>query len=561
MKFLLWGRESRGMTQPASVVAAAPRQPAVTCTHLLSLPRLGAPGAQWDGIEGLALVESGPSSVVDGQPALQLRATPATGRHRLGITFQGLAPNQTYRVTVAIKAAALEHMILDVRDGTNDATRIVSFNLDPRQADAPDDLPYDLNVVDGWLQPSVDAYSADGTLVVYTGLCNAGGDAEFPGDGRTEITFGGVRVAPIDAAEIMHARTTATLRHFVVTRFGIGVHNENWYRGALDLFEAITYPSLCAQTRQDFTWLVVVDRKIPESALQRLRQVRSHGRDFHIVPLDLTTIRHVRHGCFDHVWHRCQDYIIEQRLLTDPSEYLITSSIDGDDAWRRDMVELVHGHLRPELARLVADERSRSAVVRHTCGQVLTFPRGLQWFAQADVVQPLDYEFIGMSVFVLARFSSGISVLSSRHSAWAAMAHALMFNERKLHLDRPMWAYVRHDRTQVAWQIDTAVSDPVCDETLHADFGIDFAKMAKWRANDAVRRAQSLPDRHVGLSGGEQQDCCFRIAALNCQIAALERKQQHDVLDNEDALLLLKQREARLRLLETLQRQGQQLFQ
>lgn len=561
MKFSLWGRESRGATECASVVAAASRPPVATCGHPLSLPALGTPSAQWDGLEGLALSGFAPSPVVDGQPALQLRVTPATGRHRLGIAFKGLAPNQTYRVTVAIKAADLGRMILDVRDGTNDATRIVSFNLDPSHADAPDDLPYDLNVVGGWLQPSVDAYSADGTLVVYMGLCNACGDAEFPGDGRTEITFGGVRVAAIDAAEIMRARTTATLRHFVVTRFGIGVHNENWYRAALDLFEAITYPSLCAQTRQDFTWLVVVDKRIPEPALQRLRQIGGRGRDFHIVPLDLTTIRHVRHGCFDHVWHRCQDYIIEQRLLTDPSEYLITSSIDGDDAWRRDMVELVYGHLRPELARLVADERSRSAVVRHTCGQVLTFPHGLQWFAQTDVVQPLDYEFIGMSVFVLARFSSGISVLSSRHSAWSAMAHALMFDQKKLHLDHPMWAYVRHDRTQVAWQIDTAASDPSCNKTLHADFGVDFAKVEKWRANDAVRRAQALPDRHAGLSSAEQQDCCFRIAALNCQIAALERKQQHDVLDNEGALLLLKQREARLQLLETLQRQGQQLFQ
>jgi hypothetical protein len=350
------------------------------------------------------------------------------------------------------------------------------------------------------------------------------------------------------------------LKHFVVTRLGLGVYHQPWYESTLGLFEAITYPSLRAQTSRDFTWLIVVDRHIPEPALKRLKDIVGGERNLHVVPLDLTNLRHVRHGCFDHVWHRCQDYIIEHRLLADPSEYIITSSIDADDAWHRNIVALAHEQSEPELARLVGDERGRSAVVRHTCGQVLTFPRGLRWFAEADVVQPFEYEFLGMSIFVLARFSSGISVLASRHSAWSAMAHALMFDVKKAEVDRPMWVYVRHDRTQVDWRVEASEDDAGCKQALQRDFGIDFAKVAAWRTNGALRRAADQTDRHGGLSSREQHDCIFQIASLNRQIAVLQQKQQRDGLDDGDEQLMLQQRQARLKLLARLRQQGRQLF-
>lgn len=351
------------------------------------------------------------------------------------------------------------------------------------------------------------------------------------------------------------------LKHFVVTRLGLGVYSVPWYESTLGLFEAITYPSLRAQTSQEFTSLIVVDQQMPEPALRRLRATVGGTKNFHIVPLDLTNLRHVRHGCFDHVWDRCLDYIIEQRLLTDPSEYILTSHLDADDAWRRDVVELANEQSMSEPARLSANESGRSAIVRHTCGQVLTFPLGLRWFAQPDIVQPFHHEFLGMAVFVLARASGGISVLSSRHSAWPAMAHALMFEVKQAQIDCPMWVYVRHNRSQIDWKIEVATSDPASAESLRGQFGIDFARIEAWRANDAMRSAKGEPLRHPGLSSREQHDCFFRLAALNRQIALLKRKERENGLDDDDELLLLQQREARLKLLERLHEQGHQIFQ
>jgi hypothetical protein len=283
--------------------------------------------------------------------------------------------------------------------------------------------------------------------------------------------------------------------------------------------------------------------------------------NIHVVPLDLTNIDHVRHGCFDHVWRCCQDYIIESRLLTEPFDYVMTSTIDGDDAWHRDVVKSAYEQTMPELARLVAAENTRSAVLRHTCGQVLTFPSGIEWFAQPDIARPLENAFNGMSIFVLARFSSGVSVLSSRHLAWPAVAHALMFEIKCAMPDRPMWVYVRHDLTQTAWKLDVGGSKPACIATLRSDFGIDFAKVQAWRTENASRQTDASATTYRGLSSREQHDCYFRIAALNRQIALLGNKQQKSGLDHDAELLLLRQREARLRLLRRLQQQADWPFQ
>ena len=62
------------------------------------------------------------------------------------------------------------------------------------------------------------------------------------------------------------------------------------------------------------------------------------------------------------------------------------------------------------------------------------------------------------------------------------MAHALMFEIKRATPDRPMWVYVRHDRTQTDWKLDVAETDAACTAALHSDFGIDFAKVQAWRA-------------------------------------------------------------------------------
>jgi Putative rhamnosyl transferase len=341
--------------------------------------------------------------------------------------------------------------------------------------------------------------------------------------------------------------TSSTLPHFAVTRLGIGVGNEEWFDSTLGLFEAITFPSLCAQSAADFTSLLIVGHDMPAAARARLDDIVGQRDNVHIVPINLLDMRHVRQGCFDYVWECCQDYLLAKRLVSDPFGYITTSVLDGDDGWHRDVVALVRRHSMAEMPELLAAERNDRHWRRHTGGMCLTFPDGLRWFAHGDVVRPLHRPHIGMSVFVTARFSSAISACSSRHLAWPAYCEVLGFETVTAEAGRPLWVNVRHDLAETAWDAEGLTSDPQSSDVLHRDFGIDFAKVDRWRNSRRPQRTASLdvPLHSAGNSAMEQLDCYFRITALNRQIAALEREAQLEGLDEAGRTLLESQRALR----------------
>jgi hypothetical protein len=338
------------------------------------------------------------------------------------------------------------------------------------------------------------------------------------------------------------------LHHFMVTRIGIGIHSESWYRGALSLFEAITFPSLCAQTCPDFTGLLIVDRDIPVSAKSRLEAIVGGRGNFHLVPIDLTAMQQVHQGCFDYIWDRCQDYLLASRIIEDPFEYVITSVLDADDALHRETVAVVQERMAAEMLAFLASERRNMTWTRHSGGACLTFPNGLRWFAHADVTTPLHYPHLGMSLFVAARFSSGVSACSSRHTQWASYCNVVDFKDIKCEQATPMWVYVRHDRSEVSWDVKDDESDPQSVRQLHADFGIDFDKIRRWRGNHelrALRTSDNIPRSHAGMAGTEQLDCYFRISALNRQISILERGASNAGANAAPDQLLASQRRAR----------------
>ena len=203
---------------------AAPHTTQTSCDNLPALPPVGTAIAQWDGIEGLALAGVMPSPVVKGHPALDLIATATPGRHRLGVALRQLAPNLTYRVTVWIKAPSDSWLIFWMFATASRLWVGSSRWISP--GGSADDNPQSVN---GWLQATTDVHCADGVLVVYAGLAHGENGHAYLADGRTRLTFGGVTVASLAPSDILCAPTAATLAHFVVTRFGIGIQNESWY--------------------------------------------------------------------------------------------------------------------------------------------------------------------------------------------------------------------------------------------------------------------------------------------------------------------------------------------
>ena len=119
-------------------------------------------------------------------------------------------------------------------------------------------------------------------------------------------------------------------RHFIFTRFNEGwldnerldqsgkpVNNDKWLVDRCNLFEKFCLPSMTGQTNQDFTWLILFDKRTPSHILDKYGSVNN------------VTIIHENH----------REWI--QNNVKEDLEYLITSRIDNDDAFSTHYVNLI----------------------------------------------------------------------------------------------------------------------------------------------------------------------------------------------------------------------------
>jgi len=74
----------------------------------------------------------------------------------------------------------------------------------------------------------------------------------------------------------------AEFRHYILTRFNTGLYRrtegltvspDEWMEHRLRLFTSLTLPSIRGQSCQDFTWLVLMDRRTPERDIRTLESV------------------------------------------------------------------------------------------------------------------------------------------------------------------------------------------------------------------------------------------------------------------------------------------------
>lgn len=318
------------------------------------------------------------------------------------------------------------------------------------------------------------------------------------------------------------------LKHFIVTRLGLCVYSEDWFESNIDLFEAVTLPSLVRQSSTEFIWLIVIDANMPPQARGRLERLLSSYSNFHLVPIDVTQLLHVRQGCFDWVWDHCQDFILERVLLDDPYDYIVTSLIDADDAWHQDVISTVNRFMSERLPHACAGEESRGTWLRHTSGIAATLPSGYAWFVNADTLARLQFPFMSMAVFVAARFSSAISACSSRHRSWPSYCDVLAFEVAELEPDRPMWIYARHHLTTQPWDAgSSAPRETSSRDMLRHEFGIDSQRVQQWREKHHHRIGSDDDFKmHRGRDASAQYDRVFKIAALNRQIKALKHRRE-----------------------------------
>jgi hypothetical protein len=175
-------------------------------------------------------------------------------------------------------------------------------------------------------------------------------------------------------------------------------------------------------------------------------------------------------------------------------------------------------------------EKDRTTWIRHSSGIAVTFPRGYQWYVTANRLAPLTMEFHSMAVFVTARFSSGISACSSRHSQWPEYSKVLQFDVGAHEASQPMWIYGRHNEGVVPWNALQAMQiDARLEKELASTFGIDIEKVRRW----CVTYPGGSNSSYSGQSTtGEQYDRIFSIAGLNRKLQALKNSLESGITNS-----------------------------
>lgn len=150
-----------------------------------------------------------------------------------------------------------------------------------------------------------------------------------------------------------------TTAHFVLTRFNVPLSfakqnyglDDQWLEHRFGLFENFCLPSVAAQTKRDFHWLLLVDAKTPQRWRSRLENDVLDLPQAHIIPTSACS-----EAFFIGQIHR---YIAANR----PS-CIISTRLDNDDAISRDYLEEI--------------SRRADSVARDNRHYVVNFRRGIQ---------------------------------------------------------------------------------------------------------------------------------------------------------------------------------------
>lgn len=196
-------------------------------------------------------------------------------------------------------------------------------------------------------------------------------------------------------------------KHFIITRFNLPlwpttqkdpIHNIEYLRRRMQLFEDYCMPSVKQQTCQNFIWLCLFDVNTPEEIKNRLKELHNEYNQFEPLYLDVATYTNIpasivkQREHYDAINSRInvpevqrddKEYVERvQRLITPAflqeemhkrvsanTEWILTTRLDNDDALHRTFVEEVQRHYNTKEG-----------------GYVLNFLNGYQCFLQDNIV-------------------------------------------------------------------------------------------------------------------------------------------------------------------------------
>lgn len=125
-------------------------------------------------------------------------------------------------------------------------------------------------------------------------------------------------------------------KHYITTRFNLGLYSpgseikvstDEWMWHRIGLFKKFALPSIMGQTCQNFTWLVLLDRRTPDDFKQKLENIGYENIKFiYSNPPNKPWLDNIEQGQYE----------------------LITTRVDNDDALHRDTIKTVQNRWRQQ---------------------------------------------------------------------------------------------------------------------------------------------------------------------------------------------------------------------
>ncbi len=236
--------------------------------------------------------------------------------------------------------------------------------------------------------------------------------------------------------------------HFIITPFNVhnGVKPRDYILGShylssrLKLFQEVCYSSICKQSNQNFHWLVFIDEETPNIYRETLENLAIYAN----LSIVLTE-----------PYVNFQPFLvktIKERLEAD-TEFLITSSLDSDDSFHENYINLVQGCFKNQNFEFI------------------NFPFGYL----------LTKEGLFQRQYLSSTFISLIEKIDEPIMTTKVMSHSQVFELFKQGLNLrqvityPAWLQIVHDNNLLTRRDINAVLQPI--ESIGAHFGTqEFAK-------------------------------------------------------------------------------------
>lgn len=249
-------------------------------------------------------------------------------------------------------------------------------------------------------------------------------------------------------------------KHYIITRFNVGFYNpdarpsaiyqplDEWMKHRIRIFTAFTLPSIMYQTCQNFTWLVLMDKRTPQPfkdimdriPYQNLQLVYMDGDGLDNNCIAQAVLENIEQGDYD----------------------LVTTRIDNDDAFHLNVVETIQQWYAPQPE-----------------SWAMIFPNGLIIDLAAKKLHMMSYWFNNCPTLI-ERSQNAKTVHFKQHSDMSVKGK--MFITDKLY-----WLQVIHSRN-----IDNTLLPKNSSKVVYKDSEVDLAALREFGIDvDSIVKMQA----------------------------------------------------------------------